>query len=333
MLSYQTRSRTFSLKNGNKPNFPVEATIYFYCLPLQPFGKETKGGRTCVRGTRTEMGFNANTGEHFIFCHLAPLKVDLSLPGGIIGRIDGNIVSIRHLFASLREAHDLITNIYYVLPILLNVDFGDPPYVERVEMVVGDSRLGWELETFCQPIHQTTQQEQEDACAIASHRLSLVKDDSQIRLLAGLRYFHVACRLARRGQSPGEFLAEVILNLAKSLEALFPPGGDGRTRDAVREGLKSLGFTEIEIENHYIPIMALRSEIDSAHVQLAVFESDDLKVLQEYVDNIELPFRNLFRRLLESIVGGTFQLSPFDAKETRRSAKLVIQKLKMLRTS
>ena len=62
----------------------------------------------------------------------------------------------------------------------------------------------------------------------------------------------------------GEFLPEVVLNLAKVLEVLFPPGGDGRTRDAVRQNLSQLGFSELEIEADYIPAMALRNAAERA---------------------------------------------------------------------
>ena len=47
---------------------------------------------------------------------------------------------------------------------------------------------------------------------------------------------------------PGEFVAEVILNLAKSLEVLFPRSGDRKSRDAARAALHSLGYSETQIE-------------------------------------------------------------------------------------
>ena len=54
-------------------------------------------------------------------------------------------------------------------------------------------------------------------------------------------------------------MPEMILNLSKVLEVLFPPDGAGRTLDAARRGLTALGFSRTEIEGDYIPAMALRN--------------------------------------------------------------------------
>ena len=37
-----------------------------YFQPLQPFGMAAGGGLTAVRGSRVNILFNANTGQHFI---------------------------------------------------------------------------------------------------------------------------------------------------------------------------------------------------------------------------------------------------------------------------
>jgi hypothetical protein len=41
------------------------------------------------------------------------------------------------------------------------------------------------------------------------------------KLVAALEYFYAACRLNSLGETPEEFLAEVILNFARILDALF----------------------------------------------------------------------------------------------------------------
>ena len=50
----------------------------------------------------------------------------------------------------------------------------------------------------------------------------------------------MALRLSRAAATVGEFLAETILNLSKSLEVLFPPSGDAKTmfvEAAMKDGL------------------------------------------------------------------------------------------------
>ena len=118
----------------------------------------------------------------------------------------------------------------------------DPPYVERVEGTIGSTSFAWVLAEWRAQHRTTTQEQQQQRFAHAWDRMSAISEPRRRRLVAGLHCFHVACRLAREGCTAGEFIAEVVLNLAKSLEVLFPPPGDGRTRDTARAGLASLAF-------------------------------------------------------------------------------------------
>src|SRR5260221_635501 len=120
--------------------------------------------------------------------------------------------------------------------------------------------------------------------ATAWERLPLVGDLANRRLLAALHYFHVAVRLNRAGSTSGEFMAEVMLNLAKTMEVLFPPSGDGKNRDAARRGLRDLGYEDSEIESDFLPAMALRNEVDVAHVDLSLFTSSPLQHVHAYTE-------------------------------------------------
>ena len=117
--------------------------------------------------------------------------------------------------------------------------------------------------------------------------------------------------MARCGATPGEFLAEVLLNLAKALEVLFPPKGDGRVRDAVRAGLLTLGYSEENIEADYIPVMALRNELDVGHVELGLLARDHLEVLHAYTERVEKPFRDLLKTLLDKVEANEFEVEPY----------------------
>ncbi len=327
MLSYQIRKRCFRVKEGDIPIFPAKGSVNLYLLPMQPFGMEVQGGRTCLAGAKVSFGFNANTGEHFISSALKPLNVILKSSGSTAS-VAGNVLSICRNFGSLKEAHEFVTQLYYIFPMLLNVDLGDPPFVERAELKIGQSLLGWELAFFDQPIHQTTQQDQENFVTEAWERLPIVLDDARHRLLASLHYFHVACRLARRGNTPGEFLAEVILNLSKTIEALFPHSGDGKNREAARLGLRALDFTEPDIEGCYLPAIALRNEIDSGHVQLGMLDPADLEVLHSYVDHVERDFKRLFKRVFERLLNGTFVLPPYEVASSKGKESAVVERLR-----
>lgn len=155
----------------------------------------------------------------------------------------------------------------------------------------------------------------------------MLAEPSRRRLAAGLHYFHVACRLAREGCTAGEFVAEVLLNLAKTLEVLFPPSGDGHTRDAVRSGLRSLGFSGAQIECDFIPAMVLRNEIDVGHVELGLFTMDQLKTIHAYTERSECAFRDMFEILLTRVESGEVTIVPHELGPPRKEAIKLIERL------
>jgi hypothetical protein len=237
-------------------------------------------------------------------------------------------LTVSQRLESLRELEDTIQSIYFVLPPLLNVRFADPPYIERVDGEVGSVSFRWELDGWRLEFGTTTQPEQEGRFAKAWDRLGLLAVPRRRRLVAGLHYFHVACRLAREGCTAGEFIAEVVLNLAKSLEVLFPPRGDGQTREAVRSGLRALGFSDKDIECNFIPAMALRNEIDVGHVELGLFTMDQLRIIHSFTERAEGAFHELFERLLNRIESAEADVAPHELGPPRDGAVAVIERLR-----
>ena len=135
-------------------------------------------------------------------------------------------------------------------------------------------------------------------------------------------------RLARQGTIAGEFLAEMILNLSKVLEVLFPPEGDSGSRDSARRGLETLEFTETEIEADYIPAMALRNEIDVGHVDLSLFTPEQLALIHGYVNRAEGAYRTLLQRVLKKVESGEFAVEPYEPTPARGRAVAVIEKMR-----
>ena len=272
MLTYQVHPRIFRHEPGEQLRFPAQCEVRFHFQPPQPFGTQPSGGRTAVRAVPATAMFNTMTGQHQIESKepLSPLDVTIEEATRTL-RLAGTVLTISERFESLKEMGEFIESVYFVLPILLNLPFADPPYIESVDGKVGTSNFRWELAEWQGEFLTTTQQQQEERFAKAWERMRVIAEPHRRRLAAGLHYFHVACRLAREGCTAGEFVAEVLLNLAKTLEVLFPPNGDGHTRDAVRTGLRTLGLSDNQIEYDFIPAMALRNEIDVGHVELGLF--------------------------------------------------------------
>lgn len=329
MLTYQVRPRIFRCKTEKRLSFPNDVDVRFHLKPLQPFGMETGGGRTAIRAVAVSVLFNANSGEHTVESNtpLKPLDVKITEPTRTVS-LQGNVLSIKEHFRDLETLHETIQSFYFALPMLLNVEFADPPYVERVDGLVGGVAFGWELSDWRAEFMITTQENQESIIIRSWERIDIIADMRRRRLLAAIHYFHIACRLARSGNTPGEFLAEVLLNLAKTLEALFPPAGNGRTRDAVRIKLRKIGYTDEEIEGNYIPAMTLRNEFDVGHVELSAFKTEELQILHSYADRAENAFRDLLGKVLDKVSSGGFQIESYNLYKPRPKVMHIIEQLR-----
>lgn len=331
MLIYQIRPRVFrfDVTGSSIRSWPVDAKIRFHLLPLQPFGMMAGGGRTAVRAVAATSLFNANTGVHTIESKqpLQPLEVVIEEPARVFS-LNGNVLTITETFDCWETLRETIESVYFGLPVLLNVAFADPPSVERVDGSIGGHDFRWELAEWNMRFHITTQELQETRIVQAWQRMPLFANAKRRRLLAALHYFHVACHLDRNGKSPGEFLPEVLLNLAKTLEAIFPPHGDSNSLDAARSGLQKLGYADEEIERDFIPAIALRNHVGVGHVVIALFTSEQLKVLHAYTERAESVFRELLDSIIQKIESGDFEIAPYELHEPPDSVVRIIDRLR-----
>jgi hypothetical protein len=327
MLTYQVRPRVFWHDPAEPLVLPNDAEVSFHLKPLQPFGMEAGGGHTAVQAVEATAFFNANTGEHSIQSKvpLEPLDIIIEEPIRTIS-LKGNVFSIKEHFNDLHKLNDIIEGLYFVLPALLNIEFADPPVIERVDGIIGDSHFRWQLSRWGGHFRTTTQEKQEEAIVRSWNRIGILAHPNR-RLFAAAHYFHVACRLARSGSTPGEFLPEVLLNFAKILEVLFPPSGDGKTRDAIRSKLEELGYTEDEVEGNFIPAIILRNEIDVGHVELCLFKAEHLKILHSYAENAEDSFRELLVKVSDKVSSGEFQIAPYEVEGAGSEAIKIINRL------
>lgn len=313
MLTYQIRRRLFRRSSSEEFAFPNSCVVRFHFRPEQPFGASAEGGRTAKLRSAARMLFDTNTGRHWITSAdpLQPVDVRISAPNREV-HFRGNVLEVRETLDSLNRVDEFIASIYHTIPPLLNLSFADPPYVTAVEGEIGSVPFRWELQDWQASFEVTTEERQEEAIVTAWDRiLQLSGLDNNRRILAALHYFYIAVRLDRVSVTPGEFMAEAILNLAKTLEVLFPPSGDGRTRDSVRSGLATLGYSSEEIERSFVPAIALRNEIDVGHVSLALFKRRHLTIIHRYTEEAEQAFRDLLNRVLRAIRDGGFNPPPY----------------------
>ncbi len=308
MFTYRVRRRILKFEPGTKISVPAVAEVTIWFTPPQAFGAEPGGGRTAVRAVPATLHFNVRTGQYGVESNPPLAALDLVVEDGNVRfAVAGNQVTITKTVASEAELVNLIEAVYYLLPLLLAPEFADPPVIENVEGNVGGAHFGWNLETWKGELWTTTQDTQTQRLRDAWRRLQVIAASDNRRLVAALHYFHVAARLERVSASPGEFLAEALLNYSKVLEVLFSP-----SRDSVRRELGNLGFTPDIIDRDFIPVMLLRNAIDVAHVSLTLFTPEQLQTLHRYADRTERSFRDLLSRVLVRLDAGTLALPQSD---------------------
>ena len=330
MLTYQVRPRVIRIIGDRRLEFPADVEVKLYFQPLQPFGMAPGGGLTTVQSQPASVFFNANTGQHFVESKspLTPLEVVIEEPTRIVA-LEGNRVTIKECCEDYRKLTDLLESLYFGLPLLLAVEFADPPVIERVEGQIGSVPFRWELSDWRVDLDITTQEQQEQRFVTAWNRFNILSAPHRRRLIASLHYFHVACRVKREGKTPGEFLAEALLNFNKVLEVLYGP-----SRDQVRTSLVQLGYTDAEIERDFIPSMLLRNSIDVGHPLLALFTLRQIETLHRYADRAEKAFRDFLQRLFQAIEAGRLDIPSYETDgvdlETQQTIENLRQRLDQL---
>lgn len=294
MLTYQLQNRIFKIKNQKKFEFPSDAEVEIYFEPSEQFGIGEKSSKTVVKGSKLHIIYDANTGKYQIFSspRLEPIEVTLEWTNLQL-EMRGNVFHAKWKCETFKDLESKILTFHYIVPILLNLELMEPPAVKYTCGHVGDAEFRWELQEtklfFC-----TASIESQETCVAESFsRLELLSEVSNRRLAAALYYFYVARRLTEAGNSPYEFLAEVVLNLCKALQVMF-----GETRDHVRAGLLKFGYTKEEIEEKFIPIMILRNELDVGHVTVKTFKRNQLRALYNYLSLSEGDFRDMLKRAI-----------------------------------
>lgn len=304
MLTYQLQKRVCMIKNEKELTFPSDVEIEVCLEPTEQFGIGEKLSKTALQGSEGRLIYDANTGK-WGFKSSSPLQPIEVVVEWLNLRLEmqGNIVKAKTHCRAFKDMNDLLIALHYLFPILLNLEFAEPPTVKYTRGRVGEAIFNWELAKATQFIDITTKERQEKRVVDSFKRLVNIGNVSIRRLAAALFYFYVARRLVESGNSPYEFLSEVIHNLNKILEILF-----GSQKDKVRNELSKFGYSQDEIESKFIPIMILRNEFDVGHASITIFKTKQLAVLYQYLEYSEKNFRDLLERVVKKIEGGDYAL-------------------------
>jgi hypothetical protein len=306
VLTYRLRDRFFQFAGPAK--YPSEAEVSVALEPAVPFGGVAGETRSVVVDRPLRSKFNLSTGRSAVISD-APLfgPLDTSVEAAdttfVLRR---NVVTVSAPVSSPQNLADLVAGVFYAFPAALNVYSLDAPYATHAWGRVGDVRFQWLFEpTEIVATTKVTSKRTQEELATRSWRLVAGAANSR-RIMGGLIYFHTGCRLLAAGQNRFEFVAETLLNFAKSLQSLF-----GESRDDVRSGIRDLDlFADAEIEAKLIPTLLLRNEFDVGHVSLALLSRDQLRVLHDYTNLAEEALRKLWDAVLKKLEEGTLSTPP-----------------------
>ena len=221
-----------------------------------------------------------------------------------------------------------------LLPALLDLDLYDSIYVRHVEGKVGDVDFTYEIPDTLFILPRATPESTSAKIKEAFDNFAAMQGIRSVRLQAALEYHHAARRLLQAGYTKWEFMGEAVLNLAKALEMLFP-GDSFKSADAIRNGLRQLGYTGEQIESNFIPVIFLRNHWDVAHGRLSIPSQDELCVLYNYLeiadDAIRYMLKIVIRKSLQGNYGiaadGDLTLDADDVKAWDRMKQSVAQRL------
>jgi hypothetical protein len=329
VFAYQARPRSLFLDDGRPLEFPNDARVVITFDPNPGLGGPAPPGMTGVLGQQAKLLINTNIGRTTVELErpLGEVVFD-GVIGGVQVKLSGPRLELRCRCTSREDLLPVLDVFHYILPIALSVTFPDVPTIATTSGYVGDVPFTWQVQSAASYFDVTTVERQQEKVAQAMQRLEILTAPGNRRLLAGVSYFHRAVRLERSGATAFEFTGEVMLNLAKCLEVLFPAAVGVGTRDAVRAGLGSLGYSVEDIETWFMPAMALRSQVDVAHVRLTLLSYEQRKTVQLYSEQAEQKFREMIQRLLEAVERGSFSVTRYDDEGPNKEVTALLERLR-----
>lgn len=314
MFTYQ-ENRVLFLENGGQIAFPAPVTVVVELSSNPALGNQV-AGKTLRVGSRARVGWNANVGRTSAVGDppLPPIDVTATV-ANIAFILRDRTIEASWDCSSRSELLGVLGALHFVLPLAMGLELADPfaPWVTSGK--VGDVEFVWMAESTGGQFETVEPAVRDERCLRALERLPVLCDSRNVRLLAAAAYVQRAARLLAAGIGPSEFSGEAVINLAKALEVLFP-APPARTRDAVRDGLKELGYEANDIEHTFVPAMVLRSRLDAAHVRMATLAADERRQLQLYMERVEPVFRGLVVKVAAAVGDGSGTLAPYESERS-----------------
>jgi hypothetical protein len=307
MILHSAKPRTVRFHGDVPSQFPARVRLEIELGPKWLFDPAGSSPRHVVPGSKgVGLQMDFNTGRFHVIGGQQPAIT--SYASAILGDVHITIAGAALVAEfELTGPDDLAPRLdafLYLLPACLTVMLEQACTVVAIRGCVDSSEFGYEMLDVPYQLFFTSDESRSEQLDQAFGMMGGLSDESARRMLASIVYFSRAARLVETGDSRFEFMAEAILNLAKSLEVLFPAGQSVESRDAVRAGLSRAGVSTADAEAYFIPLLVLRSELDVAHPKLALPRRDQVESLIKYCGGAIDSTRNLLQLIYQRIQEG-----------------------------
>lgn len=311
----------FSIKNKVDFSFPNIVEIELELEPASQFGSGEEPCRNIRKGIAT-FSYDANTGRQYGISDspLEPVRIFYEYDNWKI-ELQGNLLKGKSHCVSIDDLFRFVNHLHYLVPILF-IEIAHPVFVKCTRGRLGGSIFVWELQKSNAYFVVGTQEFIENLITSALGNIHVLLKPENYRLASALNYYHVARRLIETGCTPFEFMAEVILNLAKVLQSLF-----GQNRDSVRKELRSLGYSDAEIETKFIVFMSLRDNFDVGHIMFAKLSRTQIDTLYAYLENAQIDFNKMFAKIFKLTSEGIYKLKAVSNFSLDRDKEKTLEKL------
>jgi hypothetical protein len=302
MFTYQQQPRTLHRESGDVPLFPEMAAFEVTLSPSHIFG-EGVGGLGILMADRDLKAPWSGLSGRAEPVQTPPIK-PIALGGKFFGGdlvLNGSQITLTRECGSLSECLSILDTLRLVVPAVMAVFLPRPVVVSAARVRVGGAVLNSQLKRSAVALEYTTEEAYVARVGQSLIAADVILEAPHHALIAACSYVHLAERLSQVGSSPVEFIPEMILNLAKAVEALF-----GSSRDTIRAGLTTLGYSDDERDGVFIPLVILRNEVDVGHAKLSTFTEDVLARIHSFVSDAPLAVKELIVRAINATIQGTW---------------------------
>ncbi len=280
MTYFLAQSRRIQWLGEKLPNFPSELEIIIDFAPEDSFGVRGSAPRTTIKlGTRAQINLDANEGVTFIEGELIDeLSCEFQV-NELSGMWRGNVLTIIVLVSSMEDVRRIILSANHMLPATLSFHLKIFVWIRKFGAQIDNCRFNVEaVDNRSHFMVASTEINQSYSIEAAQDWVSLGAHSR--RLVVAMYYFRQALRLEAIQPDTQSMTAEVVLNLCKAVEAIFPG-----SRDAIRQRAMKIGVNLELLEKRIIPLLLIRNEFDVAHAALTPLQTGQKVSLEEFTSS------------------------------------------------